>query len=439
MGSLTGRPSKVAPFRELVGNLLSEDPARASMEIFERVACSGYGGRKSALYAMVTEMRAQLGIAPRTEEIAKRKAATTADRANSKVERVSLRQRLDEEDRKRVEAAKAERQQRMEQERAPSEPFRPRAEDEQSARLRVIARDWLETRRATHRSAIDDRCRWRVHLAPAFGDLEPSEVDPGRIRTFVEEKLADGMSSTTVGHCVGLLSSLFTDLVEQELAARNPVRAVPRAVRRLYRNAHDPRTTPFLERKEDIARIRAALTEPVRTMFTVGVMSGLRPGELRALEWADISADMRVMHVQRAIRQGKVNPPKSGRGRVVPISPGLAQVLVEWRRATGAAGLIFQSDGRRRYIDLKDMRASWYEGLRRAAVAPILFYRATRHTFASQWVMAGHSIEKLSKILGHSSVLVTEHYAHLKPESLSVPDLFSIGPDHRSINPMTVA
>ena len=30
--------------------------------------------------------------------------------------------------------------------------------------------------------------------------------------------------------------------------------------------------------------------------------------------------------------------------------------------------------------------------------------------------MAGGSIEKLKEIMGHSSVVVTERYAHLKPE-----------------------
>ena len=44
------------------------------------------------------------------------------------------------------------------------------------------------------------------------------------------------------------------------------------------------------------------------------------------------------------------------------------------------------------------------------------WYEATRHTFASQWVLAGNSIEKLSAILGHYSVVMTERYAHLHPE-----------------------
>ena len=39
-----------------------------------------------------------------------------------------------------------------------------------------------------------------------------------------------------------------------------------------------------------------------------------------------------------------------------------------------------------------------------------------RHTFASQWVLAGGSIEKLSTVLGHCSVVMTERYVHLRPD-----------------------
>jgi hypothetical protein len=52
--------------------------------------------------------------------------------------------------------------------------------------------------------------------------------------------------------------------------------------------------------------------------------------------------------------------------------------------------------------------------------------RQTRHTFASQWVMGGGSIEKLKEILGHDSVVMTERYAHLRPDLFSKSDLGTI-------------
>jgi integrase len=49
----------------------------------------------------------------------------------------------------------------------------------------------------------------------------------------------------------------------------------------------------------------------------------------------------------------------------------------------------------------------------------LTFYNAGRHSFASNWVIAGQDVYRLSEILGHSSVVVTQRYAHL---GASVPE-----------------
>ena len=50
---------------------------------------------------------------------------------------------------------------------------------------------------------------------------------------------------------------------------------------------------------------------------------------------------------------------------------------------------------------------------------PHLTQPALRHTFGTRWLQAGGDIYKLSRILGHSSVAVTEaHYANLLKEDL---------------------
>ena len=65
--------------------------------------------------------------------------------------------------------------------------------------------------------------------------------------------------------------------------------------------------------------------------------------------------------------------------------------------------------------------AALRRALEATGLGELTWYQATRHTFASQWVMAGRSIEELKEILGHHSVVVTERYAHLRP------DLFAPG------------
>jgi len=94
------------------------------------------------------------------------------------------------------------------------------------------------------------------------------------------------------------------------------------------------------------------------------------------------------------------------------------------------------------------------KALATCGLSTLTWYQATRHTFASQWVLNGGSIEKLKEIMGHSSVVVTERYAHLKPEVFRAADYellnvdlnkrrsrwrFSFESPQRTLNPVHVA
>ena len=51
------------------------------------------------------------------------------------------------------------------------------------------------------------------------------------------------------------------------------------------------------------------------------------------------------------------------------------------------------------------------------------WYSATRHTFASQWALAGGAIAQLAMILGHSHTTTSERYAHLRPGAFTDREL----------------
>ena len=104
---------------------------------------------------------------------------------------------------------------------------------------------------------------------------------------------------------------------------------------------------------------------------------------------------------------------------MVPILDALYPVLAQWKLRTGGEGRLIpsmRSEGVRisKRIPGKHLRATLRRlGLERPGLG---WYEATRHTFASQWVLGGGSIEILKEILGHHSVVVTERYTHLRPD-----------------------
>lgn len=294
--------------------------------------------------------------------------------------------------------------------------------------LAVLAGPWLDARDRTHRAAACDRGRWRKHLAPHFGHLRPGEVTAASIRTFAQTKLAEGQSAGTVRILVALLSVLYTDLVEQGIAATNPARGLPRATRRLLKPTHDPRTTPFIEKITDVRRIFLDLPEPLSVAYAIGALAGLRTGEVFGLKWEHVDLSTRRIHVRESV----AGPLKDKDSRMVPILDALLPVLSGWKLRTGGEGRVIpplRRDGGK--IDKHTPGKYLGKTLERLGLArPGLgWYEATRHTFASQWVLGGGSIEKLKEILGHYSVVVTERYTHLRTDLFSPKDHATISVD----------
>jgi integrase len=294
--------------------------------------------------------------------------------------------------------------------------------------LGALADDWLKRREPTHRASRADRSRWKKHLRPFFGDARPGEVDHASIRRFIESKLAAGLNASTVGHCIRLLSSFFSDLAERGLVSDNPIRTLPRSTRRLYRATTDPRTTPFLESLHEVQQIFAALPEPVNVAFAIGALAGLRPGEILGLDWRDVDLSSRRMNVRLQVQGGRLVSLKDDESRVVPIQRALLPILSTWKLRSGGEGSLFKptcsNRGGRpsrpptfmRQHTLRRHLALALAGCQPSRPSTLTWYQATRHTFASHWVLSGGSLEKLAKVMGHSSIVVTERYAHLKPD-----------------------
>jgi integrase len=297
-------------------------------------------------------------------------------------------------------------------------------------RLADAAEDFLARRDRTHRCAALDRLRWKLHLRPDLGHLRPGEVDAGTVRRFIEGRLRAGLNPATVRILVSILSGLFEHLMEERVATSNPCKGLPRSTRRLMKPTHDPRTTPFIEKLSDVRRIYLALPEPLSIAYAIGALAGLRTGEVFALRWAHVDLAARRIHVRESV----TGPLKDKDSRVVPILDPLLPVLAEWKLRTKGLGRVIpplRRDGAK--VD-KHTPGNYLRPVLKALglTQPGLgWYEATRHTFASHWVLAGGSIEKLSKVLGHYSVVMTERYAHLRPDLFPESDLGTITLDLR--------
>ena len=132
----------------------------------------------------------------------------------------------------------------------------------------------------------------------------------------------------------------------------------------------------------------------------------------------------------------EVSHTKAKKAKTIPLNQAARQVLLDQRDEQLRDGLqtpyVFAHiDARwpgQRIVNFKNSFASACKRAGLKGVTP----HTLRHTYASWLVMAGRPILEVRDILGHSTIKMTERYAHLAPENLvdavsSIEDRLHLG------------
>lgn len=114
---------------------------------------------------------------------------------------------------------------------------------------------------------------------------------------------------------------------------------------RLYRNAHDPKDTGFLERAADIRLVFLALPHPINVALAVGALAGLRPGRSLA-HLGECGTWGPAGSWSAKVQSGKLTGLKDDASRVVSLGDSLLPVLEAYHLRTGGTGLLFRASER---------------------------------------------------------------------------------------------
>lgn len=141
--------------------------------------------------------------------------------------------------------------------------------------------------------------------------------------------------------------------------------------------------------------------------------TGLRPGEWTTLQVRDIDRDARVIHVRRALRNGRTKVTKTLLStRTVPLQSVAAELLRDSSRRHPDA-LVFPAPSGS-HFDLHNFRNRYWKPAQLAiGLMPPRRVYDLRHTFATFALRAGVSTFDLSRYMGTSLTMIDRHYGHL--------------------------
>jgi integrase len=268
----------------------------------------------------------------------------------------------------------------------------------------------------------------RVHAIPALGRIRLGRLTPQHVQRLYQDKLAAGLSPTTVSHLHTVLHGAFAEAVRWGLLPRNVVSLV-----RPPRKAHVEVIALTVEQAR--ALLAAAAGNRFEALFVLALKTGMRRGELLALRWEDVDLDKGMIQVRGTLRRTREGltfgvPKTAASRRQVVLSPSLVAALRRHRarqekECQGVGdlwlnlGLVFPNT-LGRPMEPRDLLANVYRPLLDRAGLPPVTFHALRHTAATLLLSEGEHPKVVQELLGHAQVSITlDRYSHMTPRLMS--------------------
>ena len=167
----------------------------------------------------------------------------------------------------------------------------------------------------------------KKHILPFFGEMRLGEIALKDVQRFFN--LKSNLSESTCKHMKYILSGIFQSAVEDEYISRD----FTKSSRLTYNHKKKEREPLSYDDAQDILKNMYRLTDEEQATMALLMFTGIRRGELLALQWSDIDLDSGMIHIKHAVnfKDGntpEIKEPKSKSGiRDIPITDELRPFL----------------------------------------------------------------------------------------------------------------
>ena len=278
---------------------------------------------------------------------------------------------------------------------------------------------WLENYvRPSVKARTYERYRLIVqqHINQSVGNVALGGLSPLVLQSFVtrllqrgNRKTGKGLSANSVNaviaviqgslraaHNLGLTQEYTADKIKRPKPKEKPVECLTLAEQKKIEQA-------VLQGKKD--KLHGII---------LCVYSGLRIGELLALQWSDIDLTKGILTVSKSCYDGNgglvVDEPKTAASRrIIPLPKQLLPILKGVKKRSNSPFVVSASG---KPVSVRSYQRS-FELLLKKIKIPHKGFHSLRHTFATRAIECGMDVKTLSEILGHKNPAVTlNRYAH---------------------------
>lgn len=262
-------------------------------------------------------------------------------------------------------------------------------------------------------------------IFPAIGAVPIQKITSCMLEEIVMNAISQGKSPATMTKIFGIISQIWRCAVSRGLVSGDS------PTKKVKIPKKDNRRMRFLTPDEarvllDALRVRSL---DMHDMALLSLFCGLRAGEIHALTWADVDFVNDTLYIRdaknnesrhafmgdevRHMLKGRAPQSKNMSELVFPGKGGSARRWVSdtFERTVRDLGLNSTgevqtlADGKQVPVEISDTRQR-------------VVFHSLRHTFASWLVQNGTPLYTVAKLMGHSTLEMTQRYSHLAPDTL---------------------
>lgn len=264
----------------------------------------------------------------------------------------------------------------------------------------------------------------RLYLHPRLGNIPLNKVTINDVQQMctwmmtearMDQKNGDsGLSDSQVRNCYSLCDRVLKKAVAEKLIARNPTKGCKLPPNR-------PNEMKVLSREDMQKVLIQAKEENYYELFLLEFATGLRLGELMALQWDDVDLVTGELRINKQVNlvgsKLVISEPKTKAAvRTLVLPPSVRKVLAEYKTRVNSRWLFPSPKKEDLPIIPSAVSRRLHTLLEHAGCEQVRFHDL-RHTFATNALARGMDIKTLSTILGHvSSATTLNTYSHVTDE-----------------------
>ena len=254
------------------------------------------------------------------------------------------------------------------------------------------------------------------HIKEKIGGIELDGLSPLVLQSFITELLQSGNKKTGKGLSANSVNAAIS-VIQSSLRTAHLLGLTKEYMAdKLKRPKLIERPVECFSLKEQKQIEQAVLNSKKDKLFGIllCLYSGLRIGELIALQWSDIDFAKGTLTVSKSCHDGKngliIDEPKTATSRRTIPLPKQLMPLVKMLKKRSDSDFVVSSHGKP--VSVRSYQRS-FELLLKKLDIPHRGFHSLRHTFATRSIECGMDVKTLSEILGHKNPTVTlNRYAH---------------------------